>query len=144
MESLHYLLMKAHTRMHRRICAQAAQLGLTPGQPKILEYLLRYGESNQKAIADYCEVEQATVGSILTRMEASGLVVRAQHQGNRRSLYVALTPGGRAAAQRMEHIFARGEAQVCAGLTGEEQDQLRRLLDKLCGFVGEEGCSYEE
>lgn len=139
MESLHYLLMRAHTRMHRRIRARAAELGLTSGQPKILEYLLECGESNQKAIADYCEIEQATVGSLLTRMEAAGLVTRAQHQGNRRSLYVALTPAGRAAAERMERVFAHEEARVCAGLTAEEQVQLRRLLDRLCRYVPEEG-----
>ena len=144
MESLHYLLMKAHTRMHRRICARAAELGLTSGQPKILEYLLQYGESNQKAIADYCEIEQATVGSILMRMENSGLVVRSQRQGNRRSLYVALTSDGRAAAEKMEHIFTHEEAEVCASLTAEEQAQLRRLLDKLCGTASEKGCHYEE
>ena len=55
MESLHYLLMKAHTRMHRSIMSRAAGLGLTPGQPKVLEYLLRYGESDQKTIASCCE-----------------------------------------------------------------------------------------
>lgn len=143
MESLHYLLMKAHTRMHRRICAQAAELGLTSGQPKILEYLLQFGESNQKTIADYCEIEQATVGSILMRMESSGLVIRTQRQGNRRSLYVALTAAGQAAAERMEEIFAREEARACAVLTTEEQVQLRCLLDKLCSSVPEKGWSYE-
>lgn len=143
MESLHYLLMKAHTRMNRRIWAQAAELGLTSGQPKILEYLLQFGESNQKAIADYCEIEQATVGSILMRMESSGLVVRTQRQGNRRSLYVALTPEGRAAAERMEEIFAREEAKACAALTEEEQVQLRCLLDKVCRCVPEKGWSNE-
>ena len=144
MESLHYLLMKAQTRMHRRICAQAAELGLTSGQPKILEYLLQYGESNQKAIAEYCEVEQATIGSILMRMEAAGLVVRAQHKGNRRSLYVALTSAGQAAAERMEQIFTRGEEEVCASLTAEEKVQLRLLLDKICNSIPERVLSHEE
>lgn len=139
MESLHYLLMKGHTRIHRRVCAQAAELGLTSGQPKILEYLLQYGQSNQKAIADYCEIEQATVGSILSRMESAGLVVRAQRQGDRRSLYVELTPSGRAAAERMEGIFIREEEKACAGLTPEELLQLRELLDKLCGHIPERG-----
>ena len=55
MESLHYLLMKTHTVLQRRIVSRAAGLGLTPGQPKILDYLLRYGESDQKTIASYCE-----------------------------------------------------------------------------------------
>ena len=139
MESLHYLLMKAHTCMNRRIRARAADLGLTSGQPKILEYLLQYGESNQKAIADYCEIEQATVGSILTRMETAGLVIRSQHQVNRRSLYVALTPDGHAAAERMERIFTHEETKACAALTAEEQVLLRQLLDKVCSSSSEEG-----
>ena len=139
LESLHYLLMKAHTRMHRRIRARAAELRLTSGQPKNLEYLLQYGESNQKTIADYCEIEQATVGSILSRMETAGLVTRSQHEGNRRSLYVTLTADGRAAAERMEHIFVHEEADVSAALTKEEQIQLRRLLEKLCRGAAKEG-----
>ena len=139
MESLHYLLMKAHTRMHRQIRARAAELKLTSGQPKILEYLLQFGESNQKAIADYCEIEQATVGSILMRMEATGLITRTQHQGNRRSLYVTLTTEGRAAAEEMEQIFIHEEEKVCANLTMEEQMQLRQLLEKLCSTNEEMG-----
>ena len=137
MESLHYLLMKSHTRMNRRIREKAAELGLTPGQPKILEYLLRYGESNQKTIANYCEIEQATVGSILMRMEAAGLIIRSQHQGNRRSLYVELTPYGRSAAERMEDVFIHEEEKVCSSLTAKEQIQLRKLLDKLCNSVSD-------
>ena len=65
MESLHYLLMKTHTVLQRRISSRASEMGLTPGQPKVLDYLFRYGESDQKTIASYCEIEQATAGSIL-------------------------------------------------------------------------------
>lgn len=81
METLHYLLMKAHSTLNRRIMAGAAALGLSPGQPKVLEYLLACGQANQKAIAEYCEIEPATVGAILQRMEAVGLVRRANRQG---------------------------------------------------------------
>ena len=74
MESLHYLLMKAHTTLNRKIVAGVGELGLTSGQPKVLDYLNRFGERDQKTIAAYCEIEPATVGSILTRMEAAGLL----------------------------------------------------------------------
>ena len=40
METLHYLLMRAHSLLNRRILDEAAGLGLSPGQPKVLEYLL--------------------------------------------------------------------------------------------------------
>ena len=95
MKSLHYLLMKTHSNVNRWIQSQAAALGLSPGQPKILECLMARGECNQKTIAADCEIEQATVGSILSRMERDGLVCRTQREGNRRSLYVSLTPRGR-------------------------------------------------
>ena len=69
MESLHYLLMKSHAMLSHRILSEASRLGLTPGQPKVLEFLLRHGESDQKTIAAYCEIEPATVGSTLLRFQ---------------------------------------------------------------------------
>ena len=90
--------MKAHTTLNRRVLARAAGLGLTPGQPKVLDYLIDHEGHDQKTIAAYCEIEPATVGSILLGMEDAGLIVRRQHPGNRRSLFVYLTEKGRAAA----------------------------------------------
>ena len=138
MESLHYLLMKTHTNLNRWILSEAAAMGLSPGQPKVLECLMGQGESNQKAIAAFCEIEQATVGSILLRMERDGLVRRTQRDGNRRSLYVSLPPEGRRMGERMAEIFRRADAQAAAGLTPEEQDQLRVLLEKVYGSVSPE------
>lgn len=131
MESLHYLLMKTHVNLNRWILNEAAALGLSSGQPKVLEYLVEYGESNQKAIADYCKIEQATVGSILTRMERDGLIARNQREGNRRSLYVSLTPRGREMGERMAEIFRRADARAAADLSLEEQRALRELLEKV-------------
>ena len=65
---------------------RAGALGLTPGKPKILEFLRLFGESNQKAIAAYCEIELATVGNILLGMEKEGLIIRQNKDGNRRSM----------------------------------------------------------
>lgn len=139
MESLHYLLMKSHTLLHRRIASGAAELGLTPGQPKVLDFLSRYGESDQKTIADYCEIEPSTVGSILLRMEKSGLVMRRQREGNRRSLYVSLTEKGRKAAEEMQNVFAGAEAEAAAGLSAEEAEELKRMLLNLCGALSSAG-----
>ncbi|OUQ43591.1 hypothetical protein B5E65_04370 [Gemmiger sp. An120] len=104
--------------------------GPVPRQPKILEFLASQGEHEQKAIADYCEIEPATVGSILTRMEAAGLVTRRNRPGNRRSLYVSLTPRGQELAGALNGVFAEAEAQITAGLTAEERQTLTGLLEK--------------
>lgn len=38
MHSLHHVLMKTYLQMKRLVSAQAMPLGLSPGQPKILEF----------------------------------------------------------------------------------------------------------
>ena len=130
MQSLHHLWMKTYLRLNRMVLTQTAKLGLSPGQPKVLEYLFLHGENEQKAIAMHCEIEPATVGNILSRMEAAGLVVRRQKPGNRRSLYVSLTEKGEALAVHLTEIFAAAEAQMTASLTEQEKQQPYQLKKK--------------
>ena len=130
MYSLHQLLMKTYLQMKRQVSAQATPLGLSPGQPKVLEFLAQQGEHEQKDIADYCEIEPATVGSLLLRMETAGLVTRRNRPHNRRSLYVSLTPKGEELAGILQGIFQEAEGQITANLTEEEEKDLVRLLAK--------------
>lgn len=132
MESLHYLLMKAHANLSRYILLQAATLSLTPGQPKVLDFLQKVGEADQKTIAAYCEIEPATAGSILLRMEQAGLIVRRQKPGNRRSLFVSLTEKGTAAARAMDDIFHQAEEKALAGWKPEDIQTFKTLLTQLC------------
>ena len=138
MESLHYLLMKAHALLSRKIVAGAAELGLTSGQPKVLDYLLRFGERDQKTIAAYCEIEPATVGSILPRMVAEGLIHRRQRPGNRRSLYVSLTEKGEEAARALDGVFSAAEEEAARALSPEEVAALRAALEAYCRSAGRE------
>ena len=132
MENLHYLLMKSNAMLSRRILSEVSRLGLTPGQPKVLDFLLQYNEADQKTIAAYCEIEQTTVGSILLRMENAGLVRRRQKDGNRRSLYVSLTPAGKEKAEKLMDIFLENENTATANLSEKEIETLKELLTKLC------------
>lgn len=130
MQSLHHLWMKTYLRLNRNVLSQTAKLGLSPGQPKVLEFLYQNGENEQKAIAAHCEIEPATVGNILSRMETAELVLRRQKPGNRRSLYVSLTPKGETMAKQLEQIFAEAEDQMTAPLTAQEKVLLHQLLEK--------------
>ena len=135
MESLHYLLMKSHAMLSRNILSQANKIGLTSGQPKILDFLIKFGEADQKTIASYCEIEPATVGSILMRMEENGLVHRRQKEGNRRSLYVSLTDKGKQSAEKLMDIFNDAEKMAVSNMTEEEIKVLKDTLCKLCDTI---------
>ena len=137
MESLHYLLMKSNALFSRHILSEVSKIGLTSGQPKILDFLLQYYEADQKTIAAYCEIEQATVGSILLRMENTGLVTRRQKEGNRRSLYVSLTEKGKEAATKLMDIFGSVEEKATSGLDPDEIVALTTALSKLCTALQE-------
>ena len=131
MESLQYLLMKTHTMLNKKIVSGAGELGLTSGQPKVLDFLTEHEGCDQKTIAAYCEIEPATVGSILLRMENQGMIRRIQHPGNRRSLFVYLTEQGRKAAKEMAKVFDSCEEEAAGSLPGEELEELKILLTKL-------------
>ncbi|OUO95093.1 MarR family transcriptional regulator [Cloacibacillus sp. An23] len=128
MESLHYLLMKAHGAMRRAMLAEGAKLGLTPGQPKILEFLMKNGESDQKTLAADCEIEQATAGGILLRMEEAGLIARRRKEGNRRSLYVSLTAAGAEAARRMDDAARGLDRRAASRLPDGAEERLKEML----------------
>ncbi|MEI0604620.1 MarR family transcriptional regulator [Brachyspira alvinipulli] len=125
--------MKSNSVFAKNIMFNANKIGLTSGQPKILYCLSKFKEMDQKTIANYCEIEQATVGSILLGMENAGLIVRKQHEGNRRSLYVSLTDKGIEAADKMQVIFNEVESRAIEKLSDDEITLLKTLLLKIYG-----------
>lgn len=135
-QAIHYTILKAHAALSRRLSRKAGELGLTSGQPKILECLNALGEADQKTIAQFCEIEPATVGNLLLRLEKAGLVQRARHEGNRRSLFVSLTEKGREVTDELITLFDEIDASALAGFTDEEAEAfetaLLRLHDNLC------------
>lgn len=129
--SFHHRLMQTYFALHRKIMNGARATGLTSGQPKILEFLSGREGVEQKTIASSCEIERATAGSLLLRMEQAGLIERRRQNGNRRSLFVYLTEAGRLAARQTAQVFEEAERQAFAGLTEEEIQKTRDLLDRI-------------
>jgi len=63
----------------------------------------------------------STLTGVLDRLERRGLVARAPHPDDRRSVLVRLTPAGEASARRVATAFAHLEARLPA-------DEIRRVL----------------
>ena len=93
--TFHYLLMAGHAIYLKQLMAELNHTGLTPGQPKVLDYLMEHDGANQKEIANACHIEAATLTSVLNGMETKSLIERRRADGNRRSFYVFLTDRGR-------------------------------------------------
>lgn len=57
--------MADHLLFQKSLLAGIKDVNLTPGQPKILDYLLSHDGAVQKEIAEACHIEPATITSVL-------------------------------------------------------------------------------
>ena len=108
-------------------------IGLTSGQPKILRYLVQHNGCNQKEISEQCNVEGATVTSLLVGHEKKGLVERRVLENNRREKRIYLTEKGWAKAEELPAAFRRLH-QICS--IGLSEDEVKLFME-LCKRVGE-------
>lgn len=130
-ETLHYLLMSDHLMVQKALVSSLKDTGLTPGQPKILDYLLHHDGAIQKEIALFCHIEPASLTAILNGMESKGYIERKNIQNNRRSFHVYLTETGRKYADRLNLEFARIEADALKGFNEADSRQLQELLSRV-------------
>ena len=130
-ETLHYLLMSDHLLVQKALVSSVKDTGLTPGQPKILDYLLHHDGAIQKEIAIFCHIEPASLTAILNGMEAKGYIERKTSPSNRRSLHVYLTETGKKYADRLNLEFARIEAEALTDFNEAEAQQLQELLGRV-------------
>ena len=130
-ETLHYLLMANHLMFQKALLTEIKDTGLTSGQPKVLDYLRNHDGAVQKEIAAVCNIEPATLTSVLLGMENKNLIVRKMLDGNRRSLYVYLTETGKALAERVADEFSKIETNAFSGFTAQEKETLIAFLTKV-------------
>lgn len=103
-----------------RLRRSGAELGLGPGQPKLLVYLTLYGPSGQRELADYFETDPAAISRMTDVLVRDGFVASVPGR-DRRTRVVAVTDRGRAAAMAWERSCAEEERIMLDGFTAEER-----------------------
>jgi DNA-binding MarR family transcriptional regulator len=108
--------------------------GLDTGEFDVVATLLRSGPPYRLRPTELYRSLMISSGGLtnrLARLEKAGLVRRAESGSDARSLPVELTGKGRATAEAAIRADMECEAALLAGLSGEEQEALGRLLSKL-------------
>ena len=62
------------------------------------------------------------------RMEEAGLIARRRKDGNRRSLYVSLTPRGAEMARKMDEAAREVDRLAASLLSADEEELLKNML----------------
>ena len=115
-----------------RMDARMSRFGMTPAQTHVLLHLHQSGgQMPQRELLDSLKVKPSTVNGILDRMEEKGLVERTVSGTDARQRLVALTLAGRKREEQVKQAFMEAEALIVRGLTKEETDTLRSLLERV-------------
>lgn len=124
-------ILKAFHAQKNRVRPLIAEAGLSPGQPKILEFLEARGPSLQRELAAFCDLDPATISKLLDSMEAAGLVERTEHDGDRRATRVRITEKGLAACAEVKRKFDSVNELSLRGFTQEERMKFEEFLERM-------------
>ena len=112
------------------------KLGLTPGQPRILNKLFERDHVSQRELADYCNVDPSAICRMLDSMERAGFLVRKPSLIDRRSGRVEITQQGEQTLAAWEEQCMTIEEQMLRGFSPEEREQLTNFLERAYRNVG--------
>lgn len=106
-------------------------LGLTRAQWLLLTRLHRKPGASQSELADMMEIEKASAGRLVDRLEAKGWVTRRAAKGDRRVNRVYLTPEAERVHKRIWRIAEATVDDALHDLGPREVVQLSRLLSRV-------------
>ena len=123
-----------HMLVYRLFQAQRAylrprihELGMGPGQPKLVVYIALHGASTQREVADFFELDPATTCRMLEALEREGLVQSRPGSDRRKKEYLA-TPAGKKVVDGWDACCDEQQDVLLEGFSPEEREQFRGYL----------------
>ena len=103
-------------------------LGVTRAQWWIIAHLSRHDGMMQIQLADILDVGKASLGTVIDRLEAAGLVDRRPDPVDRRAKRVFMTRKTQQLLDKMQAAERAYNAHILKNLSGAERDELVRML----------------
>jgi MarR family transcriptional regulator for hemolysin len=103
-------------------------LGLTRSQWWVITHLFRAQGVTQSELAEVLEIEKATLGRLLDRLEAKGWVRREHDAHDRRAWRVYLSEAAEPAMKTMRTVAAELRRDAMAGLSADDRERFVDLL----------------
>jgi MarR family transcriptional regulator, organic hydroperoxide resistance regulator len=116
-------------RAHRGTAGQLLRrIGLYAGQELLMMRLWETGPQRQSELIKTLDLDASTVTRMVQRLEQAGFVTRCPDPRDRRAVLVATTEAGEALRPEVATMWQELEDRTLAGVSGEDRDQLARLL----------------
>lgn len=105
--------------------------GITPVQFAALAEVQRQPQIDQRTLARSIGFDTSTIGGVIDRLEARGLVQRSASPSDRRVRLLTLTESGQAALDAVVPPMLRAQARMLAPLPPAERALFMRMLREL-------------
>ena len=107
-----------------------AGLNVTPVQFAALSALREHPGIDQATVAGMVAYDRATMGKVIDKLEARGLVRRTTSASDRRAKELSLTPDGHAFFETAQPHVRALQPDILGGLDATERETLLHLLEK--------------
>lgn len=108
--------------------------GITSRQGRLLEIIVDASTSGKEINRKYLEsisfLKGSSVTSLLNGLEAKGFIERNISKTDGRALEISATPKGLQIIKQVKVLFTEQENRLLHGMTSQEINTLRRLLQK--------------
>ena len=124
-------LRAAYAHLRRRSNQAFSSFSMSSDQYVLLSVLAEDGEATQQHLVRRCYSDTATIGTMVSLLEAKRLVTRTPHPRDRRALRVKLTASGRRLAKEMRESSSTIRVQLAAIFNQKERQSLVEFLDRI-------------
>ena len=100
-------------------------------QQRILIVLNETGPITQSELTQRLGIQPGSASEVIIKLENFGLIKRTPSKKDKRTTDVLLTEAGIAEAKRLTDLRCQRHERMFAALSGDEKDELLRLLEKL-------------
>lgn len=105
--------------------------GVTPLQFAVLQKLVHLPGIDQRTLSVEVGFDKATIGGVIDRLEARGLLQRQQTAKDRRVRLLSLTPEGEALLVSAGPAVLQAQQRMLDPLSEEERDTFAQLMRKV-------------
>jgi MarR family transcriptional regulator, transcriptional regulator for hemolysin len=123
-----YLISDVGRMMRTVFDRRVRRIGLTRAQWLVLTRLNRHPGASQSELAEMLEVEKATAGRMIDRLERNGWVERRADMGDRRVNRLYLTAEAERIQAALRRISQQTVDDALAALAPQERIELNRLM----------------
>lgn len=117
---------------------ECTALGTTPVQFAVLHTLADQPGIDQRTLARAVSFDTSTIGGVIDRLEARGLLTRSSSPDDRRVRLLHLTPDGEALLAELTPPMHRTQDRILEPLSAAERKDFLRMMQRVIAHHGDD------